>query len=139
MVAFALESGVAMGLSECMSTGVFGRAKRQSREPLLGFIGILSSPIGSNESEVRLAEVEGPLRWDKFLAQPNWPYPRLSSCSHCANKYPNMPTCHAFLGGIPLPILAAEHDHRTPYEGDFGIRYEPDPGAVAELKSLGWL
>jgi hypothetical protein len=86
-----------------------------------------------------LAKPQNHPRWDKFLAQASRPYPRLSSCSHCANKHKNTPTCHAFLGGIPRPILDAEHDHRAAYEGDFGIRYEPDPAALLELKRAGWL
>ena len=76
---------------------------------------------------------------DRFLAQGAAPYPRLSSCSHCANKHPNMATCHAFVSGIPLPLLNAEHDHRSTYDGDSGIRYEADLEALQELKSLGWL
>lgn len=33
-------------------------------------------------------------------------------------------TCDAFEEAIPLPIWTGEHDHRTPYAGDGGIRYE---------------
>ena len=76
--------------------------------------------------------------WDKFLAQGRQ-NPRLASCSHCANKHPNSPTCHAFVGGIPMPLLNGEHDHQTPFAGDFGIRYEPDLGAVRSFRALGWL
>lgn len=78
-------------------------------------------------------------RWDKFLAQPSRPFPRLSSCSHCANKHPDMPTCRAFPEGIPMPLLDGERDHRAPYPGDFGIRYQPNPEAIAELQAVGWL
>jgi hypothetical protein len=34
-------------------------------------------------------------------------------------------TCSAFPDGIPMPIWLARHDHRTPYTGDHGIRWEP--------------
>jgi hypothetical protein len=32
--------------------------------------------------------------------------------------------CAAFPGGIPTPILLLEADHREPYPGDNGIRFE---------------
>lgn len=34
-------------------------------------------------------------------------------------------SCAAFKQGIPQSILRGEHDHRQPYAGDNGIRYEP--------------
>jgi hypothetical protein len=36
--------------------------------------------------------------------------------------------CEAFPDGIPFAIQTGQIDHREPYSGDSGIRYEPAPG-----------
>jgi hypothetical protein len=124
------------------SSQAFGDAVKGTKQPRSQYesgyrlreLAFLAGLGGNN-----LSGHELPARSEKFLAQGCTPYPRLSSCSHCANKHPNSPTCHAFVSGIPAPLLNAEHDHRTAFPGDFGIRYEPDRKAVRELRLVGWL
>jgi len=43
-------------------------------------------------------------------------------------------TCKAYPlpGGIPVEIWWNKVDHRQPYEGDSGIRWEPDGGEFPE-------
>jgi hypothetical protein len=44
--------------------------------------------------------------------------------------------CAAFPDKIPAPLLNASADHREPYPGDQGIRFEPDWGAPAAVLAL---
>jgi hypothetical protein len=58
-------------------------------------------------------------------------------CLQCRHLAPDGPMkCTAFPRGIPNPILFMEHDHRQPYKGDHGIRYEPRDAAAAEIEPL---
>lgn len=51
------------------------------------------------------------------------------SCMTCKwRSEVDLRLCVAFPKGIPLPILRAEHDHMTPYEGDHGVLYEKKAG-----------
>ena len=44
-------------------------------------------------------------------------------CISCAHYRLNL-KCDAFPHGIPNPILEDEHDHRKPFFGDNGVRFE---------------
>ena len=50
-------------------------------------------------------------------------------CFKCANldrsNAFNPLRCRAFPDMIPVPIQMNKHDHRKPYPGDRGIRFEP--------------
>ena len=51
----------------------------------------------------------------------------IPQCLECKHRLPDW-TCAAFPlvpPGIPVAILLGEHDHREPYPGDHGIRFEP--------------
>jgi hypothetical protein len=48
----------------------------------------------------------------------------IPQCYKC-KEYMGGNTCRAFEDEIPLQILTGEHDHRKPYKGDNGIRFEP--------------
>jgi hypothetical protein len=47
-------------------------------------------------------------------------------CMTCARRR-TLDTCTAFPQGIPLAIQLNHADHRQPYPGDHGERWEPDP------------
>jgi hypothetical protein len=58
-----------------------------------------------------------------------------SLCPGCARLRPEdapygpqRGTCDAFPDGIPVAIWAGGHDHRLPFPGDGGVRFEPAAG-----------
>jgi hypothetical protein len=57
------------------------------------------------------------------------------SCVHFDASVRDREVCGAFPDGIPLKILLGKHSHRTPVEGDHGIRWEPKPVLNGPLRS----
>lgn len=55
------------------------------------------------------------------------PTPQCAGCRHFAGRGQDGIRCAAFPKHIPDAILEGEHDHRLPYKGDHGIRFEPLP------------
>ena len=53
--------------------------------------------------------------------------PQCFECMHFDRAAVGSLTCRAFPGGIPMPILLNDRDHREPYPGDGGIRFDPMP------------
>lgn len=49
----------------------------------------------------------------------------VSQCSRCKHKAMNGPSCAAFPEKIPDIILNGSFDHRLPFDGDMGIRFDP--------------
>lgn len=54
-------------------------------------------------------------------------------CRHLGPFREGRFTCGAFPEGIPEPIMDGRIDHRRPFAGDNGIRFEADPDATPEL------
>lgn len=52
-------------------------------------------------------------------------------CTYCVHwrseKFATIRTCDAFPAGIPDEIWMGENDHRQPFQGDHGLRFEPAP------------
>jgi hypothetical protein len=61
----------------------------------------------------------------------NGAIPRCGDCRHLRSHSTGRHVCDAFPLAIPLAILEGRFDHRKPYPGDDGIRFEP---AVRPLK-----
>ena len=57
-------------------------------------------------------------------------------CVTCRHYRPGM-TCDAFPIGIPSVILTGERDHRQPFPGDKGIRWEPAEGVDPDILEEG--
>lgn len=57
--------------------------------------------------------------------------PICGGCKHLQGTLLD-PKCDAFPAGIPRDILLSEADHRKPFPGDNGIRFEPRDSGAAE-------
>jgi hypothetical protein len=55
-------------------------------------------------------------------------------CIFCRHLKDGQVRCEAFSAGIPDDILFALRDHREPYAGDGGIRFELKPGEEASFE-----
>src|SRR4051794_18491403 len=71
------------------------------------------------------------------------PTPRLTLCMACRHlrlTSSGRLVCDAFPGGIPRPLRDGEANHRYPYPGDRGFRFEPAPdvprAVLAELEAF---
>ena len=52
-------------------------------------------------------------------------YPLLPVCYGCKHIISTKEwQCAAFTRKIPIDIIISKHDHRQPYDGDGGIRFE---------------
>ena len=53
---------------------------------------------------------------------------RVSQCAYCVHCFPRDEkrgmACAAFPDGMPMEIPFGIHDHRDPYPGDNGIRFQ---------------
>lgn len=64
----------------------------------------------------------------------------ISICVSCSRLRPRDDgefgvACDAFPGGIPDEIYVQGFDHRQPFSGDQGIRYDPDSSAAERLSA----
>ena len=55
-----------------------------------------------------------------------WAPSAVANCHMCRHMFRSgTPRCTAYPDGIPWEIQAGEVDHRQPWAGDHGIRYDP--------------
>lgn len=62
--------------------------------------------------------------------------PICGGCKHLRGDL-REPKCDAFPAGIPNEILLSRADHRQPFAGDQGIRFDPKDAEAAEYAA--WL
>jgi hypothetical protein len=51
-------------------------------------------------------------------------------CTRFRREVRDKNVCDAFPDGIPDAVILMEHDHRCPYPGDHGLRFDPRPGSA---------
>lgn len=50
----------------------------------------------------------------------------ICQCVWCRHRSDGGQRCRAFPAGIPVEILKNQHDHRRPFDGDHGVRFETE-------------
>jgi hypothetical protein len=50
----------------------------------------------------------------------------ISQCVWCRHRYADGRRCRAYPKGIPEAIAKNRHDHRYPFDQDFGVRFQPE-------------
>ena len=60
--------------------------------------------------------------WDDAIVSVNWFSDVCTRCKHLKNG--RLRNCRAFKE-IPMEIWEGKNNHRKPYKGDNGIRFEP--------------
>ena len=63
---------------------------------------------------------------------------RAPMCYDCSRFREENMTCEAFPKGIPDKILVQAGDHRKPFPGDGGVRFEPKDAAAAQWVDYAW-
>lgn len=58
----------------------------------------------------------------------------ISQCVWCRHRSEGGRHCPAFPEGIPEAIASNRHDHRDPFDGDRGVRFEPE---IVEIEFVG--
>lgn len=63
------------------------------------------------------------------------PAPICTACVRFDPTGPNGWVCEAFPDGIPDAITEEGFDHRNPFDGDRGVRFQLEEGAESRLAS----
>ena len=78
----------------------------------------------SNLEQLTAEELEQAALLEEALAR--WAPSAEADCHMCRHMFRSgTPRCSAYPDGIPWEIQAGQVDHRLPYAGDYGIRYDP--------------
>jgi hypothetical protein len=70
------------------------------------------------------------------MHQFNGAIPHCGDCRHLRSHSTGRLVCEAFPLAIPKAILEGRFDHRKPYPGDDGIRFEPVARSREELPGV---
>jgi hypothetical protein len=81
---------------------------------------------GGERTVIPLRDVIIPVVDERSGIRGSMPERISEQCATCQHWTAGL-SCQAFPAGIPAAILEGRHDHRRPFEGDRGIRYELAP------------